>query len=82
MKEQSSKDVEVNEDVKELVVTRIEASRSDLRLSVGGGRSMTKEEMIDHVRKGDKIGKQIIRAHLNFLRAVASGELGSALASV
>ncbi len=67
---------------KELVILRIETTPSNLRLSIGGGKSMTKEEMIEHVKKGDEIGKQIIKAHLNFLRNVASGNLTDLLSSV
>jgi hypothetical protein len=70
------------EDEKELVIFRIETTPSNLRLSIGGGESMSKEEMIGHVRKGDKIGKQIIQSHINFLRAVASGKLTNLLSSV
>ncbi|MCH7568752.1 MAG: hypothetical protein IIA87_05000 [Nanoarchaeota archaeon] len=82
MKEDNSKEAKINEEAKELVITRIDAAPSDLRLSVGGGESMTKEKMIEHVRKGDKIGRQIIKMHLSFIKAAASGEVGQALASV
>jgi hypothetical protein len=81
-KEDSSENVEVNEQLKELVIIRISAAPSDLRLSVGGDKSMTKDEMIKHVRDGDKVGRQIIRTHLSFLKATASGDVSKALASV
>jgi len=67
---------------KELVIFRIETIPSNLRLSIGNGESMSKEEMISHVKKGDKVGNQIIQSHINFLKAVASGKLTSLLASV
>lgn len=78
-----SKNQNVEENIKELVVARIEARISDnLKLSIGSGKSMNKQEMINHVLEGDEVGKQIVEVHLNFIKAQASGQLVSALNSV
>lgn len=74
--------LKISEDMKELVITRIEAIPSDLRLSIGGGESITKEQMIEHVKKEDKIGRHIVMMHISFIKAVARGEVSNALASV
>ena len=76
------KETDFTYEEKELVILRIETTPSNLRLSIGGGKSMTNEEMIEHVKSGDKIGKHIVETHLNFLRAVASGNLTNLLGSV
>lgn len=69
-------ELEINEKMKELVIARIDARMPpNMKMSIGGGGSMSKDEMIKHVKKGDEQGKQIIRMHLNFIKAVASGEL-------
>lgn len=74
---------EINETVKNSVIARIDAQvPSNLKLAMGSYGGMSKEEMIEHVRKGDEIGRQIVKRHLQFLRAVASGELTKALVSV
>ena len=74
---------ERNEDIKQLVITRIEAQMSpNLRLSIGEKGSLGMEEMINHIKKGDEIGEQIIESHLNFIKAQASGALIQALNSV
>ena len=79
----SKEDMKADENIKQLVITRIEAQMSpNLRLSIGGMGSYNMEEMIRHVKEGDEIGKQIIQAHLNFIKAQFSGELISALNSV
>lgn len=82
MKQEEEYNDDVNDKIKELVITRIEATPSDLRLSMGGGKTMTKEEMIEHVKKEDDIGNQIIRNHISFIKAVAKGDVTSALASL
>lgn len=74
---------EINKEIKELVIARIEAQISpNIKLSIGEDGSFGKDEMIDHVNRGDEIGKKIIDVHLNFIKAQASGALISALNSV
>ena len=66
---------EINESMKELVIARIEAKMpSHIKLSIGGIGSMSKEEMIKAVKRGDEQGEQIVNMHLNFIKAVTSGE--------
>lgn len=74
---------EIDERVKELVSIKIEAQMpAHLKLSIGSQKEpLSKEEMIEHVKKGDAIGEQIINAHMSFLKAVASGEFAKAIAS-
>jgi len=79
----SFKEIIVNEEMKELVIARINAQvPSNLKLAVGGYGTMNKEEMVKHVGKGDEIGKQIVKKHILFLRSLASGEFTRAIASV
>ncbi len=78
-----SKDDDINEQIKKLVVARIESQISpNLKLSIGENASLSKEEMIEHVLKGDETGNQIIKVHLDFIKAQATGQLGTALSSV
>ncbi len=73
----------IKDSIKELVITRIDAQvPSNLRLSIGmSATGLTKEQMIEHVQRGDSIGKRIIEAHLRFIKAQVSGQLTSALVS-
>jgi len=71
-----NEEFETDKGIKELVIARIEAKiPSNVKMSIGGGvGSLSKEEMIEHVKKGDEQGKQIIQIHLKFIKAVTSGE--------
>ncbi len=72
MKEKS----EISEEIKKLVIARIDARMpANLKMSIGASGSLSKEEMIEHVRKGDEEGVQIVNMHLNFIKAVTSGDL-------
>lgn len=69
--------------IKELVITRIEAQMpAHLKLSIGSFGTMSKEEMIEHIKKEDSIGRQIVRVHMDFLKALVSGEFRKAMVSV
>lgn len=73
---------EINQEIKEVVIMRIESMPSNLKLSIGDGQSLTKEEMIKHVREEDVTGKQIINSHISFMRAIARGDFTKAITSV
>ncbi len=73
----------VSEALKELVITRIEAQTpNNVKLSIGSSGTFNKEELIDHIRKEDAIGKQVIQSHLSFLQAIASGKVTRALTGI
>ena len=79
-KDNSNKNDKISEETKTLVIARIDAQvPSNLRLSIGSYGGMTKEEMIEHVKKEDEVGKQIIGSHLRFLQAQSSGKVTKAL---
>ena len=43
---------------------------------------MSKEEIMEHVKKGDEIGKQIVQMHINFMKALVKGEVTNLINSV
>jgi len=79
----SDKDNETEEKIKELVLARIDAQvPSNLRLFIGSSNGMDKEQIMEHVRKGDEIGKRIIQMHINFMKSVVRGEVTALINSV
>jgi hypothetical protein len=74
---------EIPENIKELVIAKIDSQMpSHLKLSIGSYGALTKEEMIEHVKKGDEVGRQIVNAHMSFMKALSNGEVAKAMASV
>lgn len=63
------------EEIKKLVIARLEALPSDKKISIGSKGEFTKEEIINHVKKGDSIGETMINIELEFLRAMKDGLL-------
>jgi hypothetical protein len=69
------KDIQISEDLKDLVTERLDLLSPELVVSIGSSGTFTKGELIDHVRKGDEVGKTIIKMEINFLKALKNGTL-------
>ena len=67
-------DDETKEQLKRLVLERINVMPETLRIAVGS-LELTKQEVANHVRAEDEVGKQMIEMELEFLRALASGAI-------
>ena len=69
MTEQTSKDL------KDIVIARLETLPKNMKMSIGSHGDFNREQLIDHVKKGDTIGKKIIEIELEFLQAMKEGNL-------
>jgi hypothetical protein len=67
------------EPLKELVLARIDIMPPNFKLSIGDKGTFNKEELIEHVKKLDPTGIQVIKMQLNFIKALTSGKLTQAL---
>lgn len=63
------------EDIKELVIARLQTLPEGKEISIGSAGEFTKEELIRHVQKGDAIGQKITDVEMNFLRTLKEGLL-------
>ena len=70
-----SKEEDKNEDIKELVIARLDIMPSNYQLSIGNKGTFTKNQLIDHVKQEDEIGKQVVKMQINFINALTSGKL-------
>ena len=72
MKEEN---IKLTEDVKELVIARLDIMPSNYKLSIGNQGTFTKEELIKHVKEGDSVGSQIAKMQYSFIKALTTGKL-------
>jgi len=75
IQEVEKKEDKISEDLKDLVIARLDVLPSDKRISIGSIGEFTKEELIDSVKEGNEVGRKIIELELNFLRALKDGTL-------
>jgi len=73
--EELKKSKKISEDLKELVIYRLDTLPSGKNISIGSSGEFSKAELIEHVKKGDDIGQQIADIEITFLRALKDGTL-------
>ncbi len=62
-------------EIKELVIARLETLPADKKVSIGNFGEFSREELIQHVQKGDAVGMKMVEIELEFLRAIKEGLL-------
>jgi len=60
---------EFSEDEWKIVRARIEAMPNNMKLSIGGFRSLDKNELLQHIDDKDEVGKLLVKVHFNYLRS-------------
>jgi len=74
--ESKTSEQEISEDVKELVIARLEVLSPDKKFSIGSNeKEFTRDELIESVKNEDEIGQKVIDLELTFLRALKDGTL-------
>jgi len=59
-----------NEDIKELIIARLEVLPDDKSISIGSEGEFTKQQLIEHVKSGDELGQKIIEIQMDYLRVL------------
>ena len=63
-----------SEEIKRLVLLRLETMPETIRVSVGlEGKELSREDLIEHVKKDDYLGKMIIEMQLRYLKSMKTG---------
>jgi len=70
----------ISKELKELVLWKIDEIPPHHKLSIGSKGVFTKEDLRDHVEREDEIGVMYAEMQLNFLRALAKGDVSKILA--
>ena len=68
--------------LKKIVLMNLETVPLNFRLSIGNEGFFDRNQLIEHVNKNDKIGKQMLESELRFMQAISKGEITRALTSV
>jgi hypothetical protein len=65
-------------DIKKIVIARLETLPSNQKISIGSsgeyGKEYSKEELIKHIEKGDAIGEKIEEIQMEFLQSLKEGK--------
>ncbi len=75
MTEELKKTEKISDDLKDLVIYRLDILPSDKKISIGSSGDFSKSELIEHVKNGDEIGQKIVELEMTFLKALKNGVL-------
>ena len=73
--------MDIEQEIKELVIARLKTIPEGVGLSIGSAGNMNKGELISHVEKGDEIGRKIVEVEMSFLRSFKDGTFYESLYS-
>ena len=65
--------ISTDEEIRKLVLARLETLSSDTIKCIGQEGSFNRDELIKHVKEGDRIGKTIEQVEMEWLRAFKEG---------
>ncbi len=74
-KEKKSTNNQLTDELKELVIARLDVLPSNRKISIGSEGEFSKEELIEKVKRGDSVGQTVVELELEFLRALKDGTL-------
>lgn len=66
-------DFSSDEEIRKLVLARLKTVSPDTIKCIGKEGTFSRDELIEHVESGDKIGKTIEQVEMEWLRAFKSG---------
>lgn len=68
--EQGEEKEEINQDIIDLVIARLETIPSNTMVSIGNEGSFEIQDLIKRVRANDEIGQKMLKIQLEYLRAL------------
>ena len=57
----------------DLVVARLQNLPSNKEISIGSSGEFTKDQLIEHVKDDDEVGKKMVAIEMDFLRSMKDG---------
>lgn len=61
-----------DEEVRKLVIARLSVLSADTMISLGAEGSFTRDELVERVEKGDRIGEKLAEIQMEWLRSFQS----------
>lgn len=68
-KENNNKNILSDEEIKKLVIARLSVLPPDVSISFGSDGNFTRDQLLESVEKGDKIGEKLAEIEMEWLRS-------------
>ncbi len=70
----NKEDKEKKEEIKKLVIARLDTIPPNISISVGSEGNFTKQELIEQIQNDTVIGEKMVRLELEYLRKIKEGK--------
>ena len=64
-----------NKKEKEIILARVRTYSDDFELSIGGGSTFSRDEIIENIEKETETGQEIVEMQMEYLRDLISGDI-------
>lgn len=71
--EEKKEEKKIDDELKKIIIARLEIFPSDKKISIGSIGELTKEEMIESIEKETDVGEKIVEIQLSYLRSLKEG---------
>jgi hypothetical protein len=73
MDKNNNNNVLSDNEVRKLVIARLSVLSPDTNISIGSEGSFTRDQLLESVERGDKIGEKLAEVEMEWLRALKKG---------
>jgi len=63
----------VEEDLKKLILLRLESWPPNVKIALGSGEELSRDQLIEFVKQGGPLGEEIIAMQLRYMRSMKTG---------
>lgn len=61
---------------RKIIIARLEVADEELCFSSGGNsQTFSRDQLIQHIKDNDAVGKEFVKTEMEFLRAMGNGDL-------
>ena len=61
---------ELQQEIRDLVVSRLMAIPPNLKLSIGSYGSFNNEQLVQHVKENDEVGRTVLNMQMSYLKSL------------
>ncbi len=65
----------LNKEKMEIVIARLNVLPGNRKIAIGSYGSYTPQELIQHVKDGDELGKKVVEIQVAFITAIKEGKI-------
>jgi hypothetical protein len=62
-----------DEEIRDIVIARLQSLPSNRKISIGSDGEFTKDELVQNIHSGSEVGNKIVEIQLDYLKSLKDG---------